>query len=414
MHSLAYRIPKIILTLITVTGCAIQLQSIFVDYFKFKTVTRNEYVTPYIMEMLSLSICTPYSDIVDYNRLWKVKKIGVKNLIRDEINFMLQDSLSIREIFNLTPSSQSIVKFCSTRYKSTRILSGTYNHTKCNELFSVGKYFTQEFICYLIEPKVGLKVPFYSYMQSVDSPGEMYHIGIDSSIASRIKYLKLVVHSNESLPGVSKRFAFFSHVYRPTKTLYRVRFIRHYVRHLGYPYDPFLCIPAAANRVNCLEYCVNNKSIKAYGRIFPDLNTRNHYDYKHVSKRQAMDPEVSEYLDEIYSTCVTSCSNMDCNRDYTMTDYRAIEYDLMLKFVLETPVSPDILITFLPKINSMDLFVYVMSALGSWFGFAIIQLNPTIFLEKIKKYPRQKIVQNQLTANLSQEPYRWHFLLPFS
>ena len=47
-----------------------------------------------------------------------------------------------------------------------------------------------------------------------------------------------------------------------------------------------------------------------------------------------------------------------------------------LAMIVNAPDAPDISITFHPSIKFLDLFVYVMGAVGTWFGVAFINIKP--------------------------------------
>ena len=86
--------------------------------------------------------------------------------------------------------------------------------------------------------------------------------------------------------------------------------------------------------------------------------------------------------------CKSMCNVRVCYSDYTTTFYDSDEKrneSKMSIFVL-TPFSEDTLISYHPSVNILDLVVYVMSAIGAWFGFAFININIPAAIESWKKF----------------------------
>ena len=140
-------------------------------------------------------------------------------------------------------------------------------------------------MCYVIEPDQ-YDIPYLTYITSIDSPGEIYSIGINRSLAIKMKFVKIIVHSKKSLPTISKRFSIYTYVSQRNGTLFKVRFNRHFVHYLGYPYDKFTCASVRGVYQQCMESCAMNKSIEKFNRIVHDLDVVKKYDFKHMSKSQ--------------------------------------------------------------------------------------------------------------------------------
>lgn len=371
------QVSKLFIVSLAIAGCGIQLRSTLEAYFQYHTTTRTTTFEQEILKEMSLSICITYADVFDYHALKSSKNIDMTNWNREEKHDKLQDIVTVRDIFDFTPSSRQLISSCHMRPKSTRIRIDSNESSICYEHFIVKRYYTQEFICYIVMPKRN-KIPYSTYSTTVDSPGEIYQIGINESISNSVHYLKPIVHRGNN-GFMSKKFAAVTKI-SSQKERFNLKYSTNIIHYLGYPYDNFFCSSEEEAYQTCIEYCSNNRSIKRYNKVVHDLNLMKHYDYKHISRSDILDQETSHDIDTIISYCFRECKNRDCNLEYTMTDHTDRMSSNYLAFRLNAPLVPFVDIQFYPNLKFLDLFVYVMGAIGAWFGFAFIHIDlPSIY-----------------------------------
>lgn len=253
-------------------GCSFQLQSTLISYFKYLTITRTTYVTSFdMMDLMSISICVPYVDIIDYQKLKGIKKVNLIQLSRNDRTEKLQELLTVRNIFDLTPPNDTLLSSCALRSKTPRVMIKYDSNNECNQFFGVKKYFSQEFMCYFISPNQ-YAIPYYSTYSSIDNPNVVYKIGVTDSFSSKVKYIRFIVHSNSSLPGISKRF---SPIIKSssTKSHFKLTYVKIFMERLGYPYGDFICVDNADIHFDCVESCAVNKSIESFGKTLYDTDT---------------------------------------------------------------------------------------------------------------------------------------------
>ena len=238
------------------------------------------------------------------------------------------------------------------------------------QLFQVKKYYTQEFICYILTPKQ-LQISLLTYVTTIKYSRVMYLIGIENRFATRIRWIKLIFHSDGRLSSWSKQYSTTRFNLKCNKTMYHIGFTRHFISYLGSPYDRFIC--SYHSEDECILDCVNGRTIEKYNRVAYGLDTTKADDYKHMSRAQVHDPKIAKSLDDIISECGKICNEVICDTDFTMT-YETDENDVMT-ILLYTPNAPDTLVKYYPSIDMLDLVVYVMGAIGAWFGFAFIQID---------------------------------------
>lgn len=389
------KILRMIVVLFAILGCSFQLQSIFVTYFKYsigtKLISDDD---KKFMDTMSLSICTPYADILDYKKLLQLKQIDMRKLTRLDKLMKTQDVLTVKEIFDLTPDEKAIVNYCALRYPSTRIFTRTNNATTCNTLFNVTKYYTQEFMCYMITPKE-IDIPSSTLFTTIDSPGEIYLVGLRDEFSSMLHYIKFIVHSS-GLPYTSKRYARMSHERKPDSTMFHMFYRHHFLHMLGFPYHEFICSDTPDIHIDCIEHCVMNKSIYQFNRVVHDLDTVIRYKFKHISKTQVSDPTVSSAVDDILKLCSRKCNLVYCHLDRTTTDFSRDDFTSLL-ILVGTPYEPDSITIQYPSVTFLEVSVYVMGVISAWFGFAFINIDLSViysvFKNKIIKRRTQVVVR---------------------
>ena len=362
---------------IAALSCGYQLYNTLQTYFRYTTVSRMELVQSDTLELMSVSLCVPYLSFLNTYFVKKKFNLDLTNLLNasefsdyEMYRETVEEKITVREIIENTFNSNQIVISCSLRYKSSRYFHFWNDSKLCNELFTIKKYFTQDSICYLFEPKQ-IKVPALNYFTANMFPGVKYSLGLNDSFAQHMRYYKYVVHSNIWLPFTSKKYAEVRRTDSPTKERYNIKFARFWIKYLGHPYDEFTCTSEIHAQGQCREYCIMNQTIAKYGRVAYDLDTNIPYDYPAITKKQTENAEFSSTIDNIVSKCMKSCKVRYCLFDYTTTKFDCDDYSHATIYV-KTPSAPDTLSISVPAINLLDLFVYIMGALGSWFGFAFI------------------------------------------
>ena len=148
----------------------------------------------------------------------------------------------------------------------------------------------------------------------------MYIIVIDYSVCNRLKYIKLIVHSS-GLPDISKQYSAYTRLSKPNGTEFKIRYLRHFVHYIGYPYDRFTCSNADKLYHTCLEQCANSKAIAKFDKILHDINTKYPYDYRHISRKDVTNPSIAQDIDDILEACDQQCMQRSCDIDYTMTNF---------------------------------------------------------------------------------------------
>ena len=221
-----------------------------------------------------------------------------------------------------------------------------------------------------------------------------------------VSSVKTVI-SDSMVPLISSKLArtyIGKHFYSIlSKTTLDITYTKYVSKILGFPYDERIC-KNSPNRGDCFTSCTTNLSIKTFGKIPPNY-VADGYIAKHVKplpiSEYAKYTNIDVTLNHIWKKCEGACV-WDCNDAYTLTSVSA-GVDEHFSLNILSPNTPFLNVVSHPSVTMLDLVVYVTSALGCWFGLAIIDLVKVvpscgkIFGPLLKKSIRKKKVINQPT-----------------
>ena len=380
-------IIKCVIWLTSIAGCCIQLRTTFLVYFEYQTVTDISYPSIRNITIPALSLCTPYSDLLDYEELrkrkpddWNKNPINISD--RQEKHNQVQNVATIEDIFDLTPPESDLITGCHLHLESTRSFSLIHDKA-CYDHLSVKKFWTQEYICYkvLMNPT---EVPYLNYVSGLDYPGELFRIILNKTIQEKMMHLKPIIHSRRTLATISKRYSRVHNRNDSKDNFYTISYNQHNILYLGYPFDSFTCTSNENLHRNCIEECGMTKSIEVLKKVLFDLDTTIEYKYRHVSISDIRNPITSRNIDDIIKKCDSKCNVKYCDPDYSMTRF-SVSPDDDLTLIVMAPDSPFVHLRFTPALKLLDLIVYTMSALGAWFGVAFIHLEPLEVYQNFKR-----------------------------
>lgn len=406
-------IVKVFFYTLCVIGCSYQLTSIIESYFRYHQTSVSKYFIPQHLKPPTTSFCVPYIDILDIKNMKLRNGIEISKLSKSNQMEILSNILTIRNIFDMTPNSKDLIASCRIRKHNT--LMEPLSSEGCYLNFQIQKYFSSNFMCYSIHPHQS-EISFLSYTSSVDSPGLIYQIEINATLFGNVSSVKIVI-SDSIVPLVSAHLArtyigrhFYSIL---SKTTLDIIYTKYISKILGFPYDNRPC-SNVLREGNCFTRCTTNLSIESFGKLPPNYVTN-----ENIAKYVKSLP-ISEYkkytnmdmrLSHIWNKCDGACV-WDCTDTYTVTSVLAgVGEHFSLKIL--SPNTPFLDIVSHPSVTRLDLIVYVTSALGCWFGLAIIDLVKVvpscrkILPPLLKKFTRKRNVINKPTKIEDRLEERW-------
>lgn len=172
-----------------------QLTSVCNEYMKYESETDVSYTEPEHVSIPGVSICFDPTELVNITKM--------DELYPNSSN--IPDNLSIGDIFDLTPSNDTIIKSC--RYKTNDSFS---LHSKdiedCLKRYSIKKYQKLHKLCYDIRSRKYWLYLVNRVKQGLEEPGtfESFHMDIDKF--KNVTSFNLVITNHATEPRGSNLF----------------------------------------------------------------------------------------------------------------------------------------------------------------------------------------------------------------
>ncbi|KAI1286336.1 hypothetical protein HDE_11032 [Halotydeus destructor] len=349
-------------------GCAIQMYAISHVYFLFETVVRLNLTIPGDLEAPDLSLCFRYTDLFDvelFNRR-NPSSVPLRQVRSRELHRAMESRVTIRDIFDYTPDTETIIKTCLIRlpqkYGYREPLAKT-----CNDQFRVTNFYVQEYICYKFE-WLTVRNRTYQYRNvaySLAYAGLFYELDFDRKIFAKALHGKAIVHTAGTFPFSAILFApsFSRKVNMSTGRAKYNRFYLSYTKVITTRQPP--------------PYSTMCKHYDKLGLFSANGCAKQCLVPGHSGPvGQVPNATVAQTLWNIESECARLCSDPDCDEDYTLT--RIFKYPQLegMTFQVNVPLEPIYHIIYDKRMELTEYMIYVFSLFGTWFGLSVNLFNP--------------------------------------
>lgn len=367
-----------------IIGCSYQLQNVIWSYFSYGTVTKNKYSSPDAILYPQLHLCFRFlEDGFDWNAIEK-KYSKQRKILRGHSDWL--DVLTIRDIFDHTPN----MTFDTCYYRDDTGHIVIRSNGTCS-FFNVTKYIVQQYACYWMKPLKSDQMDFLFVHSSLYSERLLYQINY-RGILSNYSRIRPTL-TGKTYPYTSRKYvaSYYKLPYdRTSLTLSCPMFKNDF---LGYPYDKLPCPPNNDNVAyfKYIDTCLSNLTMKNIRRKpFYAFHTHPSDDSKLMSISQLYNESIRNSYTKWHKECQSMCPILPCKYAYCITtgkqqkkqEISGISKDV-LTIRVETPLYPNISITYVPSLPFLDFIIYIFSSLGTWFGLVIISCNPVNLVEDV-------------------------------
>ena len=376
-----------------------QVVEISRTFFTYDVQTANSFYVPSKIKTPGLSVCFRYGDIIDYDQV--NKKYPEANLSYEaglENDFeSLQNTLTINDIFDMTPSDPFVLIFCAIRFKGSYFLKDYHGSDECHKVYdTVTKYYVMRNICYkfnFTKRYSSLEVAFDQVAYSYDYPGLMFQISLNVTSFRRAEHFRALVHDEHQDPTGSLGLA------EPIRRLYNqetqegefnnflIDFYESFVERLEAPYKT-KCRTYIRHRTgqrisqkDCLNLCISRQTQDYFNKVMFNQVERYGKDMGHVTRRLLENSTVNDIFEDFQSRCVKICSQIPCIEEMSITRIDVLPTDpIGLDFRVLSPMHMYYKTIYEPCLNLMSYFVYCSSCTALWFGLALWNFNPVHYL----------------------------------
>lgn len=362
------------------TGFLFQLQQLSQGYFKYSTLTRLEINVGDSERYAEIYFCSRYIDIIDRSNYQKYGHNPSAPREADQIANEISN-ISIKNIFKLTPSVDSVISSCVLRSEDLEIPYG-YPKELCQNFINVSKSVRGEQVCYAFSVRNRKEYLMSSVASSLSYIGYVYEIELTEKL-SCTRDLIFIMQTTSTMSG-DKRHPYNSRIF-PGKisNLDTVRKSRIFlypetmrIHRLPPPFDTD-CRDAFDSEW-CYENCLM-KQLKQINRVSWSAIIEEEFHFKMLSIKDMMNETISNFTKSTFTTCNKICrKKLDCETDLTKT--RVVESNdaihNLTRIAAMAPSSGAVNIRSIQQLPLMDYLVQIGSCLGTWFGLSIFSINP--------------------------------------
>ena len=413
--------------LICSIGLIYQSKLIIEIYLQYKVSSSIDIAFPSTITPGTASICTRYTDVLDFKRLNQESNRNWNNTLQPDVIRRYQHELTIEEVFKFTPSNDDIIE---------RVVFKTVNGSLTTDskgsdpyrYIVISKYVYLEYICYMISLKARETWTFHNFAVTLVEPGLIFQVDFAESLATS-RYLKFSF-TNQHYDYPARSIMLSPVFYRDLSgNIVENDFIsshyRMFTKRLPYPHETNCVyyetmssgslLPRFDHDIDCAQMCMYEESVKRIKKYPYSVLIINSTTEKMVSYLDMMDKTIGPEVVKIESECKHKCRWAACHdgRIITTTDSKQGK-KFRLNYIL--PTHPDIEITASAHLSFVEFVTYLISTISTWTGLSIIAMNPLEFIIKtwtklkIHDRKRQRLQRQNETRRCSKKIFQFCLL----
>ena len=375
------RILSLLFVLLCVSGFMIQVEQVSEIYFRFRTTTKTEFQVKETEQYQMIDFCPRYLDLLDRTRY---KEYGIQKNLPRNLTMIFEELsiLTVKQILDLTPSSEEIIQMCLVRKGIMSSVKSLKRPEECLDFFEVSKSVNGEKVCYRFMPRNQSSYSVGDVASSLTHMNIVWEITLQPVLGKTIFgfFINHFTYSSEggSLdPLVSRMFGIkIDNANTFNESGFFVYGQSFEIKRLPHPYDS-QCTPNH-DRQACYEECLIDR-FKSINRIPWSGFHRKHIDKKiYTYKDNNSNKTMARVAETAFKECHTSCKiKTECQTIFSITSVQE-NVSLRKRFYIASmvPGGPRIWVYTVPLLTLIEYVVQVGSCCGIWFGLSIVSLDP--------------------------------------
>ena len=360
-----------------VLGFIFQVTTVASQYFKYETRAQVHVKISEKAVYHNIALCISYIDLMDESRLKKETGIKWRKMNQNFSDLYSERPVSIHQVFKYTPEAGSAIDSCVVRTNDW--LLKPLRGKECGRLFNVTKFLTLEFMCYSIQPQNHPNVELDYVTESLFLSSTMFELGMKGTF-SNAEFITLIAYTG-SYPFVSRKFSSSKSLTpapgaNKTYNFFSLFFSDYKIEKLEAPFDTRCRNLSTELQFTCKYDCLvrRYKSLKMMpvNSIIPDP-----LDYQILGYKDLQDPGMLALVSKNDRECKKECFFSSCLQQYTKTTVEPELYEgVVLGLGMRSPVDPDIETEAVPVMRFFELFSFLCSCFGTWFGISFLTMDP--------------------------------------
>ena len=381
-------------------GLVWQMSHILSVYMQYHTGSAVELRTIRSLNPPDLSVCIRYVEILKKGGLTKEQdQLPDKRAVIRAI----QANVTIKRIFQDTPPAEDILSGCLYKKPNSYVNYVYQEPGPCFEMFSVSRFYTQEYLCYRFHMKVNESVDgvtgkyhYDTISESLYYPGLLYGFLLNNHTLGRANSIKPVVHDRKHLPFEDLAYApYFSRqvnnsvVYNEISVFYRKTVIVKLPPPHETACDEYLLFNRSQKR--CIDTCLKGVTVTRFDKVpFSAIEADQTLDLKHISGLDIQSESFGRELDHLENECEGVCWRKQCVQKVHSTTVLKEGTGEFKFFVIRlyVPMEPLLLLTFIPASSLEELLVYISTSLSVWLGFSFLAVDPVHLWRQVVRKQR--------------------------
>lgn len=357
-------------------GLVYQVSVISDLYFRYETKTAIIQSISGPIPPPSLCFCIRYTDLIHGEK-------GMKRAATLEERFYYQSKLTVKEIFELTPAANESVIWCTHRTNDSIHSFVNQETEQCNLLFNVSKFYTQDLICYNVEPLVKTPLLLDRVAHSLYFSHMMFGVRFSKKFKGADKIHIISFYGQfpwfgRNYASLTTRLADF-HKMTFKNNKYYVSFLwsKHYL--LPAPYDTNCSLIPIHESSECRKFCMIEHLIRKNKVPSSEFITEP-IDLPHVNYHDLNDSLTRAFILRAETECSSRCDSNPCYTDITSTFMDANTEqeikDQLITIWARIPLSPVISVVSSEALSLVEYLVYIGGCCGTWIGLSVMSFNP--------------------------------------
>ena len=357
-----YLLLRAVIVIVACTGFLFQIIHVSTQYFAYLTTIRVQQIRSPEILPLTVCFCVPYADVLTDTRSNK------------------QDPVTVAQILTMTPVFSEIISSC--RYRNDVRLINAGKSECYNQHTMTAKIYTQDAICYLIDPKSRkpLMKELIAHAVGVANAFIVSEFQL-SQVFDNVTRMQALAYDG-GLPYISRDYAPVVSMRSVNKhgTEMQISPSFSFITKLPVPYQNG-CRPLARSLSKtyyaCTEACLV-AGLRNFSRVPFSTLIFHPYEKPHVSEQDLENESIASTISSLDKKCNKACNNniASCKFSFTFTKVTAIDRrERGISITLQTPFTADTFSEAIPAMTFVEFFSFIISCFGGWFGVSFLSID---------------------------------------
>ncbi|KAI1286505.1 hypothetical protein HDE_10863 [Halotydeus destructor] len=368
------------------------------QYFRYETFTRTLMDITRYTYAPDLHVCPATDQVFNFTAYNAKFNTSLGTFKTDDDVFKFQNTMTVAQLLEYSPLPADFVDKCIVRRPHSNAFS-YLNSSECRDAFNMTKYYTLEYICYVVNliPFQGdLKYDANRISYALNFPGLYYQLTLNEEWLKFMNYFKvLATQRTNGDRSVSGAVVVSRGLYKNT-ALYSLFYVSYYkIRYhrLAPPYDT-KCRDYIAEGLKtasgCSHKCINKRSLRDLDRYWYASHAHIPIDKLPLSTYDFKNKTFGKVFEDIYLECQAACAQPECNRLWTLTLTRNERLEGGIKFNIVKSKEPSFFVQYDALLTLESYLIFFMSCIGSWFGLSVLSFSPARLADMKRKQEDRK------------------------